>query len=645
MSIGTLRFGKPRWQSALVACAWVLLAAPLLFAVMGRAAITSNPNTQPTLYPLQNTGSVPPLVMLVMSRDEQLYIKAYTDYTDLTNNGIPDTTYNNNYDYAGYFDPNLCYAYDSSVTVSGKNGAGAFKASGSATNHQCDGTTFSGNFMNWVAMSRIDVLRYVMYGGNRVVDDTDKTILERSYIPSDLHAWSKVYAGSDVNKYTPYSNYPISLCNVSPTTTSEPQIRVAKGAYYNWASTAREQCMWREDVVSTFGTGSDINPNDDASSGSDELATLTARVDVCDNTSALESFCREYDETSSTGTVIAHHKPAGLLQRYGENGSLRFGLISGTYFKPRDGGVLRRDIGLFAGNSSTTACDYEPAVGKVDEVNLTTGQFCNQASGDEGIINTLSRFKITSWNPGNQNYNDCSTYGILQRDVSGANGHILDPDGSGGSTTAYKCKDSGNPLAEMYAEALRYIGGASASGGDSPTAAMVDESTTGGASLLGLPVMTTWLDPYRSTNDGGNAYCAQCSIVVISTGLDSFDSDEIPTVNVNLNTASATTLIGQMEGLDTKTSSGSPLKYLVGRQGPLTSTTYQDVCSPFEITDLNQTFGICPDTPSLEGGYQIAGLAYEAWTTDMRPDLTKPADAKNKVATYAIALAETMPTF
>src|SRR6185437_15598712 len=233
MSIGPFRIRKPGLKGALLTGAWVLLAAPLLFAVLGRAAITSNPNTQPTLYPLQNTGKVPPLVMLVMSRDEQLYIKAYTDYTDLTNNGVPDTTYNNNYAYAGYFDPTLCYAYDSSVTVSGKNGAGAFKVSGSATNHQCDGTTYSGNFMNWVSMSRIDVLRYVMYGGNRVVDSTspDQTILERSYIPSDLHSWSKVYTGSDTNKYTPFSGT-ISMCNTSPTTTSEPQIRVAQGAFY-----------------------------------------------------------------------------------------------------------------------------------------------------------------------------------------------------------------------------------------------------------------------------------------------------------------------------------------------------------------------------------------------------------------------------
>ena len=654
MSIGPFRIRKPGLRSVLLAGVWALVAAPLLFAVMGRAAITSNPNAQPTLYPLQNTGSVPPLVMLVMSRDEQLYIKAYTDYTDLTNNGIPDTTYNNSYSYAGYFDPNICYSYDSTVAVSGKNGAGAFKASAAATNHQCGGTTFSGNFMNWVAMSRIDVLRYVMYGGNRVVDTVspDQTILERSYIPDDLHSWVKVYTGSDINKYTPYTSYPISMCNTSPTTTSEPQIRVAKGAYYTWSATAREQCMWREDATAKYGTPADLNPLDDASSATDKLAVLTARVDVCDNTTYLESFCREYDQTSSTGTVIQHFKPAGLLQRYGENGSLRFGLLSGSYFKPRDGGVLRRDIGLFAGNSSSTACDYEPAVGKVDEVNLTTGQFCNQVDGYEGIINTLSRFRITSWNPNNDDYGsrspvsgDCPTYGILQRDVSGANGHILDPDGSGGSTTAYQCKDSGNPLAEMYAEALRYIKGANAAGGDTPTAAMIDESNTGGASLLGLPVMKTWLDPYRSPKNGGNAYCAQCSIVVISTGLDSFDSDEIPTVNLNLEAGPATTLVGQMEGLDTKTGSGAPLKYLVGREGALTSTTYQDVCSPYEITDLNQTFGICPDTPSLEGGYQMAGLAYEAWTTDMRPDLTKPAGAMNKVATYAIALAESMPTF
>lgn len=617
--------------------AGVGLDAPISITSDGKAAVADNY----TAYPLLNVGSVPPLVMLVMSRDEQLYIKAYTDYTDLDGDGTVDTTYQNRFDYSGYFDPNLCYTYAS----------GQFKGSADATSHQCSGTTWSGNFLNWASMSRVDVLRFVLYGGNRYVDDANRTVLERSYIPSDLHAWAKVYTGSDVNLYTPYTTTQaaggLSMCNVSPTPTSEPQLRVAKGAYRNWASTARQQCMWREDALAAYATPdsgqplgykvpADLNPYDDASSSSDGLATLTMRVEVCDPSSTAtvrESFCKDYVEPASTG-AITHWKPWGLLQRYGQNGEMRFGLISGSYGAPRAGGVLRRNIGLFAGNDPAVTCTYSPSTGKVDEVNLQTGQFCNQTDGNEGIINALRRFRITSWDPSKDNYSDCPTYGILSRDVSGSNGHLIDPGSTSGN--AYACKDSGNPLAEMYAEALRYIKGTTAAGGDVATS----KFTAGGNSLLGIP-SASWLDPYRSPDDGGSAYCANCSIVMITTGLDSFDSDGIPTVGLSSEAGPATTQVGQLEGLDTTVVSGSPLKYLVGRQGALDSTTYQDVCAPHAVTDLNQTFGICPDVPSLEGGYQMAGLAFKAWTTDLRPDLT----GEQKVQTYAIALAETLPTF
>ncbi|MCX7514768.1 pilus assembly protein [Frateuria sp. STR12] len=610
------------------------LDAPLSTTTDGKAATADNY----TAYPLLNVGAVPPLVMLVMSRDEQLYIKAYTDYTDLNGDGVVDTTYQDGFDYSGYFDANLCYGY----------GSGVFKAAAKATDdngngkaHECDGSSWSGNFLNWAAMSRIDVLRLVLYGGNRSTDGKDTTVLERSYIPSDLHAWAKVYLGSDVKKYTPFSTTDtggkgLSLCNVSPSTDSTPKLRVAKGSYTEWASTAREQCRWREDVTES---GGDINPSDSASRDNDGLGnkTYTVRVQVCDAESSYrESFCRKYTETAASGTATDHWKPAGLLQRYGENGSMRFGLVTGTYSKPRAGGVLRRNIGLFAGNGTGGTCAYNPGQGRVDEVNLQTGQFCNTGSGDEGIVNTLSRFRITSWDPSKDNYSDCSTYGILQRKVDGANGHLKDP-----ATDGYDCKDSGNPLAEMYAEALRYIGGESAA------TTTFNVSDTNINAVSGLP-LASWLDPYRDPKDadgketGGNPYCANCSIIVITTGLNSFDSDQIPDVaSLPVQADAATTLVGTNENLAGADTSGSPPKYLVGRYGALTSTTYQDVCTPYEIDDLALAHGICPDVPSLEGGYQMAGLAYEAWTNDIRPDKT----GTQKVQTYAIALAESLPSF
>ncbi|MGH9644445.1 MAG: hypothetical protein ACRD3Q_18740, partial [Terriglobales bacterium] len=125
---------------------WVLLAAPVIFGLYVQAAATSNANSEAAydLQPVINSQSVPPLVMLVMSRDEQLYSKAYSDYTDLDGDGVIDATYDDSFAYGGYFDATLCYAYN----------AGVFKADnpGTGTNsHSCT-SEWSGNFLNWLAM-------------------------------------------------------------------------------------------------------------------------------------------------------------------------------------------------------------------------------------------------------------------------------------------------------------------------------------------------------------------------------------------------------------------------------------------------------------------------------------------------------------
>ena len=63
-----------------------------------------------------------PQVMLTISKDHQLYMKAYNDYTDLDPDrkdpvtGAPapdglDLTYKHSIEYYGYFDPTKCYFY------------------------------------------------------------------------------------------------------------------------------------------------------------------------------------------------------------------------------------------------------------------------------------------------------------------------------------------------------------------------------------------------------------------------------------------------------------------------------------------------------------------------------------------------------
>ncbi len=615
--------------------------------------------------PLFTQSGQVPLMMMVMSRDEQLFVKAYDDYSDLDNDGKLDVSYVDTFDYSGYFDPHFCYTYSSGLFTTDSAASGT-------NNHTCSGK-YSGNFMNWVSMSRLDVLNFVMFGGRRSAQpDAGGATLERAPIPADLHAWVKVYNGSDINNYTPFSydsnDAGYSFCNatmgaysapstntlVTPTVTP-PSIRVSKGAHLQWSSTALQQCQWREDAYPTSnsqngqcsgssGTASGNNSCwDDASTreipGGLDKNGLTARIRVCSDSSKLESFCESY--TNSAGTTV--YRPAGLLQQYGESGSMRFGLLTGSFSAPRSGGVLRRNIGVFAGNTGAT--DAEGCAAD-DEINLQNGKFCtHSSSGNKGILATMSSLLIDNkYNYGGTNWNDCNTYSILNR--QGFSSQSLNNPGTG----SQNCSAWGNPLSEMYAEALRYITT------PNPTSSSPTSGFNASGDLAGLPTGVTWKDPYRSISNGGNPYCANCSILVMSTGLNSFDSDEIPAVSaLPRSAAAATTAVGTAEGVTGtysigRNATGTPGDLAVGNS----VATHTDLCTAKTVSDLSRVRGICPDVPATEGSYLMDGLAYDAWINDTRPDLVssppagnpvKPSTFKNTVKTFAVSLAHNLPSF
>ena len=126
-----------------------------------------------------------------------------------------DTTYKNNIDYVGYFDSKKCYAY---VGGAGFGGTGQFNPTGAGAapyGHVCAGN-WSGNFLNWSTMARIDIIRKVLYGGKRIVDDAGTstlstsgspgnglTVLGRTITPRDAHSWAKVYEAADVASFVP----------------------------------------------------------------------------------------------------------------------------------------------------------------------------------------------------------------------------------------------------------------------------------------------------------------------------------------------------------------------------------------------------------------------------------------------------------
>lgn len=149
-----------------------------------------------TSFPVTSTESSPPLVMLTLSRDHQLHYKAYNDYSDLDGDLQPETTYKHSVDYYGYFDSYKCYTYDTANH--------RFNPASITSTKYCSGQ-WSGNFLNWATMTRMDAVRKLLYGGLRSTDSSSLTVLERGYLPTDGHSFAKYYNGSDASQLTPFT--------------------------------------------------------------------------------------------------------------------------------------------------------------------------------------------------------------------------------------------------------------------------------------------------------------------------------------------------------------------------------------------------------------------------------------------------------
>ena len=175
--------------------------------------------------PLITGANVPPIVMLNIAKDHQLHYKAYTDYSDLDGDGVLDITYKHSITYYGYFDSFKCYNYNT--------GTGRFEPASITADKYCAGN-WSGNFLNWVSMTRMDTVRKLLFGGLRSTDSSTLTVLERSYLPNDAHAFSKFYSGLDANgvrdiqRLTPFDAPVLTARNP---TTSASSITISTGPF------------------------------------------------------------------------------------------------------------------------------------------------------------------------------------------------------------------------------------------------------------------------------------------------------------------------------------------------------------------------------------------------------------------------------
>jgi type IV pilus assembly protein PilY1 len=574
-----------------------------------------------TASPISAIAQITPLVMLSMSRDHQYFFKAYNDFSDVDGDGVTETTYDDTFEYYGYFHSRLCYEYDDTdqrFEPTGTTDAGD-------NQHYClDGQAdrFSGNFLNWATMTRMDIVRKLLYGGTRSTDDGSSTVLERAHLPTDAHSFTKYYNLPDLEKLTPFNSRRtdttnggnnngyddadegITICNtsfdgtnaISQNSTALPTMRVVFGNRQLWASNERWQCTWESEK------GDNSNSNNPAQSGLDSVSSdppnsmrlLTAgnsperivRVVSCDptyfNSSANLENCQLYPS--------GNRKPTGLLQRYGESGLINFGLVTGSWNKNISGGALRKSV------SSMT-----------DEINSTTNGTFKTAPSTGGIINSLNLMRMWGYR-----YQDGTYFGAVGAGSDNCGFQQA-------AITEGRCRSWGNPMSEIYLETLRYF---SVSASRAPTAAF-DPNDTG--TFPGMVDIAWTSDPLNVNNA-----CASLNIIAFNASVSSYDNDQTTSGIFGATTPAAQTkLIGDDEGITGKS-------FFSGRAG----TTIDEFCTQKTVDDLGTVFGICPEAPTGVGSYHMAGMAWYARTNDMRADLT----GDQQVNTYGVALATSVPT-
>lgn len=720
------------------------------------AEVSAHTMSQFTSLPINLTNSnVAPQAMINASNDNQLFFKAYDDYSDLDGDGIPDTTYKHSVDYYGYFDCYKCYEYDSADQ--------RFEPRAITADKYCTGGNsayWSGNFLNWATMTRIDAIRKILFGGHRRVDTSTATVLERAFIPPDIHSFAKYYAGADVADLTPYtpntspptgtsatsrligtgaksfvvaptgswikvgdyltifhdvSNYMkgfvtaynsgtgdltvnvntstgsvsgsgntkaswtitnhtrvgITIANTTPffpggggaaatrmseNVTAPPMIRVAEGNYAFWAAGEVNQCSWEgEDGNNVIGGGNGMNYNDpvisgvyasndrpiQANVGMSPYGDFVARVEVCVPGLLGEEKIKLYP--------YGNYKPVGLLQIYGDDDQLLFGMVAGTFSKPRTGAdivakiynssnasALCREINLGRdcdNNGSTANDDFIDANhhlgdGTFKKVYQSAGGPIGNATQSEGIINFWSLLRIVGYEYNAWNYNSNSG------DACPLSINFF------GDESSSKCANWGNPFSEIYLTSLRYFAGLQNSPGGYQVA---NERIAGINYDHGADP-----DPLNSTT-----YCARLNTINFNSSISSADTaypsesgvaaDELDTpsqgVVTDLNSPKTskqlTDEIGSYEGIHGNS-------WFVGQQA--VGDTPQPTAK--SITSLGDARGLCPEGPALRGGFRVAGIAYYAHVNDIRPTGLSGGRALTgvqKVDTYSVKMSSGAP--
>ncbi len=630
-----------RWRSALAAKLLGVLCITVMFSALPLRQAIAQTTVNIEAVPLLALKSAPGLVMLTMSRDHRLYYAAYNDTSDLNGDGLIDVGFKPTLNYYGYFVSDRCYKYDTGVTP-----ARFVPVAVASSTDGCASVAsarWHGNWMNWMATSRMDALRKVLYGGQRVTDTTAATVLQAAHIPPESHIWGKEFRpapkGTDtylIQNYTPMTAPTAGKMHVflmksegsasstytnllPPTLRAIANVDIDIDRVWLWASSERPVGGAAGSTGYTRPSGRVTNPSPSAisyglpgfSTGTSYSGTTfsafvtppTIRVEACVAIGGVrETGCTGYPSAAPTAW-----KPTGVLHDYSTNDQLKFGLLTGSYQNNYSGGVLRKDIGTFK-----------------DEVNSATGQFTSAV----GIAKTIDRLTNYGFNIGDQLYSCGFLWTSLRQQG--------------------QCSMWGAPVGEMMYEGLRYFTD------KQPTSAFVTgvSAATSPDTRLTLPTQTTWLNPFRPKASGGNPICSRPVQMVIADPITSFDSDQLPGAAYAPGAGYGAALPATVElpGLNVSTEAdaiwikefGATSKsFFVGQSS---ASNYDGNPTAKSASSFTFIRGHAPDETTSQGSFYAASVAKFGRETGVPTRTSATAAPENaKVDTISVALGSVVP--
>lgn len=581
-------------------------AAGILLAGLTTLGAVLAANTTSTTAPLIDLASEP-LYMNGAKTKANLTLALSVEFPTV------GQTYRDEFDptkaYIGYFDNKVCYTYNA---TSGAN-LNYFDWTNKVPDAtgDCKGGGFNGNFMNWATSSAIDIMRYGLTGGNRVVDEgsgSSRTIVERAFLPTDFYKSSAYFS----QKYVPNA--------LAKKLLEQPAVN-ALGNSDLYIYNCKNRVYFAKSADTTGGCD---NPFNVANAGAAQLIGpgsqqqnnkfYEVRNLVCDPSSATNRLMT-YDPTTKRwrGLCLLYpngkYKPVGQFQVNAE--SLRvsvFGyLIDST--QGRYGGVLRAPMKYLGPKNFDKNFNLLPTANAAAEWDANTGVFiANPQTGDA--------------NYGNQGYTRSGAIQYINKF-----GTLDSTNTNYSSTSIYKGYD---PLGELYYESVRYLQG------KQPTSQAVSGMTD--TNKERFPAYSQWVDPFAGFEDatGSGTTCLRNSILTIgdvftwndwslpgNTRSNSNDFTRAADINPDFDAVYWTNVIGSFE-------SNGGMSY-TDSQGR--TQTASNIAGNTLYSGLANAGSLL--TGAGTGSYLMAGLAYWANTHSFRTDLPK-----GRITTFGIDVNE-----